>query len=536
MTAAPAYTETTTYRRRWWTLAVLSVSLVIIGLDNTILNIALPTLQREFNASASSLQWMVDAYILVFAGLLLTMGATGDRYGRRLALQAGLVIFGLASLFAAYAQSAEQLIAARAVMGIGGALIMPSTLSVIVDVFPREERGKAIGIWAGMAAVGIAVGPVLGGWLLERFWWGSVFFINVPIVLAALVAGMFLVPESRDPEATRLDLPGAALSMGALATLIYAIIEAPARGWLDPFVIAAFAVAFLLSAAFILWELRTATPMLDMRLFTRRRFSTGSAAIALAFLALFGTLFLLTQYLQFVRGYSAFDAGLRLTPLALGMMAGAANSHRLVARFGSKLVIAGGLTVIALTLVALSFLSADTPYWVIATGLVFLALGMANTMAPATDAVMGAVPEAKAGVGSAMNDTTRQVGGALGVALLGSLVNAAYSSTMADPASALPPAAGDAARNSVGAAIQVAAQVGGPAGDALRTAAAGAFVDALGAALLVAAAVSFAGALLVLRFMPARDPAMPIDTTTEDRSAAGALQWGAEGREAPSAR
>lgn len=506
-TTDTAYRHTTKYRRRWWTLLVLSVSLVIIGLDNTILNVALPTLQREFDASASSLQWIVDAYILVFAGLLLTMGAAGDRFGRRRALQLGLVIFGLSSLLAAYAQSSGQLIAARAVMGIGGALIMPSTLSVIVDVFPREERGKAIGIWAGVAALGIAIGPVLGGWLLEHFWWGSVFLINLPIVLIALVAGLVLVPESRDPQATRLDPPGAVLSMGALAALIYAIIEAPARGWLDPLVAGGFAVALVLTAGFVLRELRTDAPMLDVRLFTKPRFSAGAAAIALAFLALFGTLFLLTQYLQFVRGYSAFEAGLRLTPLAFGMMIGAANSHRLVAELGTKLVIAGGLTVLAVTLAALSLLSADTPYWLLAAGIVALAVGMANTMAPATDAVMGAVPEANAGVGSAMNDTTRQVGGALGVAILGSVVNAAYSSAMQAPTAALPAGPGEAAQNSVGAATTIAAQLGGPAGAALREAAAAAFVDALGLAMLVAAAVSFAGALLVLRFMPAREPA-----------------------------
>ncbi|MGH2587141.1 MAG: DHA2 family efflux MFS transporter permease subunit [Dehalococcoidia bacterium] len=517
MYATVAYSlDSPKYRRRWWTLVVLSISLVIIGLDNTVLNVALPTLQREFDASASSLQWMVDAYVLVFAGLLLTMGSLGDRYGRKRALQAGLIIFGLSSLLAAYAQSAEHLIAARAVMGIGGALIMPSTLSVIVDVFPREERGKAIGVWAGVAALGIGFGPVLGGWLLDNFSWGWVFLINVPVVLVALAGGLLLVPESRDPDAARLDLPGAVLSMGALVTLVYAIIEAPARGWLDPLVLGGFIAGLVLGAAFIWWELRTATPMLDMRLFAKPRFSAGATAIGLAFMALFGTLFLLTQYLQFVQGYDAFDAGLRLTPLALGMLVGASNSHRLVARFGTKLVVAGGLTVIAGVLASLSLLNPDTSYWIVGTALVVLAFGMASTMAPATDAVMGAVPEANAGVGSAMNDTTRQVGGALGVAILGSLVNAVYSSRIADATTALPAPAAEAAENSVGAATQIAVQVGGPAGAALQEAAGVAFVDALGVASLVAAAIALAGALLVLRFMPAREPAPPAPEVADE--------------------
>ena len=506
---------------RWCTLVVLSVSLVIIGLDNSNLNVAIPTNQRAFDASASTPQWIVDAYILVFAGLLLTMGALGDRFGRKRALQAGLVIFGLSSLLAAYAGTSGQLIAARAVMGVGGALIMPSTLSVIVDVFPREERGKAIGVWAGVAALGIAGGPVLGGWLLEHFWWGSVFFINVPVVLVALLAGLVLVPESRDPDATALDLVGAVISMAALASLVYAIIEAPERGWLDPLVMGGSVSRAVLAGLFVWYELRAARPMLDVRLFTRPRFSAGAGAIALAFMVLFGTVFLLTQYLQFVRGYTALGAGLRLTPLAFGMMIGAANSHRLVRRLGAKVVVAGGLTVIAVTLAGLSLLSPDTPYWVVGTALVCLAVGMANTMAPATDAVMGAVPEANAGVGSAMNDTTRQVGGALGVAILGSLLNGAYSSGMESATAALPRGAAAAAQDSVGAATQIAARIGGPAGEALRAAAAGAFVDALSSALLVAAGIAGAGALLVLRFLPARDPAVTAAAAPPAEAAAG---------------
>ncbi len=491
------------HRRRWWMLAVLSVSLVIIGLDNTILNVALPTIQRELGSSASELQWIVDAYVLVFAGLLLTMGALGDRYGRKRALQAGLLIFGLSSVVAAFAGTNAQLIAARAVMGVGGALIMPSTLSIIVDVFPREEQGKAIGVWTGMAALGIAIGPALGGWLLEHFWWGSVFMINVPVVLVALAGGLFLVPESRDPAGTAVDLTGAALSMVTLFLLVYAIIEAPARGWLDPFVVGAFGGSAAAGAAFVLWERRQRHPMLDLALFRNPRFSVGVISITLAFFALFGTIFVNTQYLQFVHGYSALEAGLAITPVAAGMLIGAANSHRLVARFGTGKVVGFGMAVLAAAMASYILWTATTPYAIIGVTFVVMAFGIANAMAPATEAVMGAVPVAKAGVGSAMNDTTRQVGGAFGVAILGSVVNAVYGARMTAPPGAPPEVAG-LVTDSVGGAIAVAARLGGPEGAALAAMARDAFFDAMDAAMIVAAAVGLVGAIVAWRFMPAR--------------------------------
>jgi EmrB/QacA subfamily drug resistance transporter len=509
---------------RWWTLSVLALSLVVIGLDNTILNVAIPTLQREFGASATELQWMVDAYILVFAGLLLTMGALGDRFGRKRALQAGLIVFTTASFGAAYSQSAGQLIAARALMGVGGALIMPSTLSVLVDVFPREERGRAIGMWAGVAALGIGLGPMLGGWLLGQFWWGAVFLVNVPVTAAALLLGLVLVPESRDETASSLDLVGAALSFLGLSALVYAIIEAPGRGWTDGLVLGAFASAAVLLTAFVSYELRARRPMLGLRLFRNPRLSAGAGAIALAFMAMFGSVFLLTQYLQFVQGYTALEAGVRLAPVALGMMVGAANSHLLVRRLGTKRVVASGLTVVATVLAFASLLEPTTSYWAIATGLIVLAFGMANTMAPATEAVMGAVPEANAGVGSALNDTVRQVGGALGVAILGSALNAAYSSGMAQAIAPLPPALASAARDSVGAAVQIAAQVGGPVGEALHMTALEAFVDATSVAVLIAAAIALVGAVLVLAFMPAREAAPDVAVAQKTRDGRAPIQ------------
>ena len=493
------------YKRRWWTLAVLSLSLVIIGLDNTVLNVALPSLQREFSASSSQLQWMVDSYVVVFAGLLLTMGALGDRFGRARALQAGLVIFGGASLWAAYATSAEMLIAARAVMGIGGALIMPATLSILIDVFPREERGRAIAIWSGVAGIGIGLGPIVAGLLLEWFWWGSVFLINVPIAVLALGAGWVLVPDSRDPEHSALDVVGAVLSISAISLLVYAIIEAPNHGWTDPLTLALFGGAAVLIAAFVGWELRTAHPMLDFAFFRNRRFSLGSTAIGLTFFALFGTIFAFTQYLQFVQGYTPLEAGVRLIPLSLGIAIGAGRSDHLVRRLGTTRVVAGGMTLVAAVLGSFALLEIDTPYWIVGTLVFLLAVGMGNVMAPSTASVMGAVPEAKAGVGSAMNDVVRQVAGALGVAIIGSIMNTVYRDQMEGKTTGLPGPAADAASDSVGAALQIASRVGDPVGDMLATSARLAFVDAMGVAALVGAAVLLTGVALVLRWLPAQE-------------------------------
>ena len=516
--------ESVAYRRRWWTLGILSLSLLIIGLDNTILNVAIPTLQREFEATATMLQWMVDAYILVFAGLLLLMGSLGDRYGRKRALQIGLVVFGLASFVAAFAQSSEQLIAARAVMGIGGALIMPSTLSILTHVFPREERGKAIGIWAAVAGLGIGLGPVTGGLLLEYFWWGSVFFINVPIVGVALLAGLVLVPESRDPHPRSLDIPGAVLSISAVTVLVYSIIEAPVRGWTDGLVIAGFVVGAALMAAFIGWEIKTDHPMLNLGFFKNPRFSAGAGAISIGFFALFGMVFGLTQYLQFVQGFTPLEAGLRMLPVAVGMAMGAGLSHRIVSRVGSKRVVAAGLVCVGGIMATIALWQPDTTYVVIGVTFFCLAVSMGNVMAPSTDAVMGAVPEANAGIASAMNDVTRQVSGAFGVAVIGSVINTAYSGRMDAAVAGLPPEAAEAASDSVGAATRIASMLPEGLGAELAAAADVAFTDALGIAVLVSAGVAVAGAVLIARFLPARHlpRAAPVETERHVADAAEA--------------
>jgi EmrB/QacA subfamily drug resistance transporter len=489
------------YERRWWALIVLCLSLVVIGMDNTILNVAIPTLARELQATASELQWIVNAYIVVFAGLLLTMGALGDRFGRKLALNIGLVVFVAGSIASAFADTAGMLIASRAAMGIGAALIMPSTLSIITNVFPPRERGKAIGIWAGMAGFGIILGPVIGGWLLEDFWWGSVFLVNVPVVAVAIAAGYRLVPESKDPNATPLDPVGAGLSIAALSTLVYAIIEAPGRGWTEGLVLSLFAAAFVLSLLFIWWERRAEHPMLQLEFFRNPRFSAGAAAITMVFFALFGSVFLLTQYLQFILGYSPLEAGLRLLPVSTLIVA-APTSAKLAEKIGTKLVVATGLATVGIALFMSTTFEVDSAYGAIAASMAILGFGMGFVMAPATESIMGSLPLAKAGVGSAMNDTTRYVGGALGVAVLGSVMASSYASHIAPALGGLPVQAAGVAGDSIGGASLVAVQLG-DAGRALLSAARGAYVEAMGSALLIAVGVAVAGAVMALVFLPA---------------------------------
>jgi len=504
MNASAQVTGDRVYARRWWTLGVLSLSLVLIGLDNTVLNVALPTIQRTFSASASDLQWMVDAYVLVFAGLLLTMGALGDRFGRARALQVGLVIFAVSSFGATFSTDASQLILARVVMGAGGALSMPSTLSVIANVFPRAERAKAITIWAGVSGIGVGLGPLIGGLLIENFNWAAVFLINVPVALVALALGVFLVPESRDPSGARLDLPGAILSIGAVGALVYAIIEAPGTGWTSPTILVFLGAAIVLGLVFAWRETHTPTPMLDLSLFRSARFTAGAGGIALTFFAMFGMIFGLTQYLQFVLGKTALEAGTLMVALAVGIPVGARISLIAVARAGTNRVMAAALVAVALILLSLMLWTPTTETWIVAGTLFVLAVAMANVMAPGTSAVMGAVPEAKAGVGSAMNDLLRQLGGALGVAIIGSVINTAYRDRMVDVVAGLPGPAARAAGDSVGAAVAIAARLGGQAGDALAATARASFVDALEPAAIVAAAIAVTTAVLVARLMPAR--------------------------------
>ncbi|HLM10286.1 MAG TPA: DHA2 family efflux MFS transporter permease subunit [Thermoleophilaceae bacterium] len=495
----------TAHDRRWWTLVVLSVSLLVISLDNTILNVALPTIERDLSASSGQLQWIVDSYTLIFAGLLLTLGALGDRFGRRLALVSGLVVFGAGSLISALATSADMLIVARGIMGIGGALIMPSTLSILTNVFPAEERPKAIGIWAAVAGLGVAIGPVSGGWLLEHFDWSSVFYVNLPVVTAALLASPILVPESRDPGKAKLDPLGAVLSTLGLGAVVWAIIEGGDSGFGDGMVVTAFGVGLALLAAFTAWELRSKNPMLDVRLFKVRRFSGASLSITLVFFSLFGAIFFLTTYLQGVMDLSALEAGVRVSPVAAGLVLGGPLSAKLAERLGTRRVVAAGLAVVAVALLLLAGLEVDSGYGIVAASLVLLGFGMGSTMAPATESIMSSLPLEHASVGSAMNDTVRMVGGTLGVAILGSLLSSGYGADMSRSVEGLSPGAASAASDSLGGASAVAAQIGGSAGHALDSAAELAFTSAMSSALIVAAGVALAGALIALFVLPEKE-------------------------------
>jgi len=494
----PEAIDPVTYARRWKILVVLALSLLLIGLDNTVLNVALPTLQTHFDTSGSELQWIVDAYLLAFAGVLLTMGTLGDRFGRKRVLQSGLLLFGFSSVLAALAQNADQLIVLRGIMGIAGAMIMPATLSVIMDVFPREERARAIGIWSAVAGIGIGLGPFVGGLLLEWSSWSSVFWLNVPIVAVAMIAGFALVPESRDPQPGSFDLRGASLSIAMLVTLVYGIIEATVRGWGDPVVLGCFAAAALLGVAFVAWERRAPAPMLPLVFFRDARFTVASAGIGLVFFALMGSVFAFTQYLQFALGFSALEAGAAMLPLALGLAVGSGASNHLAGRVGRTRVIAGGLFGVATVLSTSLAWTPDMAAPLLCLVTFGLALSMGFAMAPATDAVMSAVPDTKAGVGSAMSDVTRQVGGALGVAVIGSIIATAYTQDM----EGAPAAASD----SIGGAHAVAEQLGGSAGQELAAGAGRAFTDALGIGLSAAAVVAFAGGLLVLLRLPDSRP------------------------------
>ena len=519
------------HARRWWVLGVLCLSMTIIVMDNTILNVAIPSLIRELNASNSQVQWIIDSYTIVFAGLLLTTGSLSDRFGRKGALQVGIVLFVAGSVLSALATSATMLIATRAFMGIGGALIMPSTLSLLTNTFrDPKERGRAIGIWAGFSGVGVAAGPLVGGVLLKHFSWSSVFWVNVPIGAIALLTGAFLLPKSREDRADRLDPVGSVLSIVGLASFLYGVIEVPAKGWTNTEVVLGFGIGIVTIAAFIMWEKHTDHPMLDMRFFKNPRFTAANTAVTLTFFAMFGSLFLMTQYWQFVHGYSPLEAGVRLIPYAFGMMIIAPLSSRLVERVGSKHVITFGLFIVTASLIALSFLQRDTPYWMAIIPFCTMSGGIGFTMPPATESIMGSLPRDKAGVGSAVNDTTRQMGGAVGVALIGSVVSSIYSSHVSSAAVrfGVKGAALSEARSSLGGGLKVAGSLTDNAGEfanAVKTA----FVTGLSSGLRMASVfVIFAG-FVVWRYLPARAPGedlMPAASPEELQELAGSLVAG----------
>jgi EmrB/QacA subfamily drug resistance transporter len=492
------------------------MSLLVTTVDNTILNVALPSIVKDLGANGSDLQWIVDAYVLVFAGLLLTAGSLGDRLGRKGALTFGLVAFAGFSVLASRAASPTQLIVFRGLMGIGGAFIFPTTLSLITNTFPDpRERARAIGVWAGVAGLGVAIGPLGGGLLLEHFWWGSVFLVNAPICTAAVVLGFFLIPDSKDPEEGRLDPLGSVLSIVALGGLLFGIIQAPDLGWGNSRVLGGLVIGSVFLASFLLWEHRNPQPMLNLSFFTNARFSAASGTITLTYFGLFGSTFLLTQYFQFVLDYSPLKAGMMTAPVAVGLMAAAPRAPGFVDRFGTKRVVFTGLLVVA---GCLSLYGSDTVMSSeIGGGLVRLVfgLGMGLTTAPATESIMGSLPPGKAGVGSAVNDTTRQTGGALGVAVLGSIYALRYHSVIRTDT--LAPGLQAGVHDSIGRAIEVAQAPGTLASDAAAAVAEArhAFIVSMRLSYALATAIILAAAAVTWRYLPARAPGEDVGPADE---------------------
>lgn len=508
--------------RRWAALAVLCVSLLIVSLDMTIVNIALPTLVRVLKATNSQLQWIVDVYSCVFAGLLLVMGSVGDRVGRKFVFCVGLAVFAAASAGSAFSTSVNTLVAARAVMGLGAAAIMPATLSIITDLFREPEvQARAIGIWSGTTGLGIAIGPMAGGWLLDHYWWGSVFLINVPVAALGLVTALWLVPNSKDPERRLIDWLGTLLSVAGLALLLYAIIEVPVKGWDSPLVLVSGAVAVVVLALFVAWERHTASPMLLLGPFSDRRFSVAMASVAMAVFALLGFLFVLTQYLQFDLGYSAFGTGLRILPIAAVLGVASVASIFFDRIVGTKVVVAVGMALVVAGLWQLTTTTTAEGFGHALVGIFLLGIGSGLIIAPATASVMGSLPRQRAGIGSATNSSSLQVGGALGVAVIGSVLSSRYQGDIAPllVGHNVPKQAAAAILGSIGGALAVAHAAGGVLGAQLAVQARHAFVAGMDLSLRVGAVVVAVSTVLVLAALPARS-----------RGAAGAPATGGRDR------
>ncbi|MFE7411736.1 MFS transporter [Streptomyces laurentii] len=502
------------HRRRWAILGVLMLSLLIVVLDNSILNVAVKTIASPaptgIGATQSQLEWAINSYTLVFAGLLFTSGLLGDRLGRKKVLLFGIAVFGIASALAAQSGSPGELVAFRALMGLGAAFVMPATLAVLMNVFEREEQPKAIGIWAGSVGLAIAIGPITGGALLEHFWWGSIFLVNVPVVILALALMIWLVPDSKDPKPGRVDLPGVLLSVLGLVLLVYGIIRGgELASFTDVTVLLPALAGLAVLTGFVLYEKRAAHPALDVSYFRKPAFSAAVAAIALVFFALMGVTFFSAFYLQSVRGYSALESGLLILPLAIAQMIFAPRARHVVDRFGAKAVCTTGMLAVAVGLAAFAFFDADTPVWVLEVFFFLQGAGMAHIMPPVTVAVMQALPREKAGSGSAINNTFRQVGGALGVAVLGSVLSSTYRGEIDSHLTGLPADLREKAGESIEATLGVAQHLG-PAGRGLVTPAYDAFLDAMHVTAMGSAGVAVLGAIVVALFLPGRTPSGPV--------------------------
>jgi MFS transporter, DHA2 family, multidrug resistance protein len=517
--AAPRISETV-YRRRWAILAALMLSLLIVVLDNSILNVAVKTIASPkpegLGATQSQLEWAINAYTLVFAGLLFTAGLLGDCIGRKKVLLFGLAVFGIGSVLAAFASSPAELIAFRALMGLGGAFVMPATLAVLMNVFAREEQPKAIGIWAGGVGLAIAIGPITGGLLLEHFWWGSVFLVNVPVVAIALIAMVLLVPDSKDPDPGRVDPVGVSLSVIGLVLLVYGIIRGgELADFTAPSVLLTTLGGVAVLIVFVVHEKRSDHPAIDVTYFKNPAFSAAVTAIALVFFALMGVTFFSAFYLQSVRGYSALESGLLLLPLAAAQLIFSPQARLVVVRFGARAVCTVGMILVAVGLGCFALFGTGTPVWILEVVFFVMGTGMAHIMPPVTVSIMQSLPREKAGSGSAINNIFRQVGGALGVAVLGSVLSATYRSGIQDHLGAVPPGAREAAGESIEATLGVVGKLG-PAGRTLAAQADTAFLHAMHLTAVGSAGVALLGAVVVVIYLPGRPPA--------DRSGAASAQ------------
>ncbi len=507
--------------RRWLVLPVLCLSVFLVVVDNTIVNVALPTLNRQLGASITSLQWIVDAYSLAFAGLLLAGGGIGDRLGRKGTMQVGLVFFGLFSAAAAAAHSTGTLISARALMGVAAAFIFPASLAILTSIFPdHAERQKALGIWGATSGIAVAFGPVVGGALLEHFWYGSIFLVNVPIVVVTLVAGQALIPRLPKMASHRFDFRGVLISTVGITSLVLAIIEGPQWGWASAGTLACFAVAAVLLTVFTWLELRTEGPLLDVRVFRIPRFTGGALSISVAFFCLFGFIFLITQYFQFVKGYSTLSAGVHTLPFAVVAAVATPLAAVLALKIGTRVVVTTGLLLMAGGLVVSAFNSmATTAYWgPIIVSMVLLALGLSSIMAPTTEAVMGAVPDEQRGAAAGVNNTTRELGGTLGVAVFGSIFASAYAPRVISAFKPLPIPAGPKAEahQSVAAALAVVKHAPHSVQPYLENIAFTAFHSGLRTACLAGAGVAVVGALIVFRLLPGRQGVVAADVTVAE--------------------
>lgn len=487
------------YPKRWYGIVVLSIVLVIVSLDSTVLDVAIPSISNSLGATAKDLQWLIDIYILVFASLLLTLGALGDRHGRKMMLQIGTTLFGIASLGAALSTSIDMLIAFRGLTGLGAGMMMPATLSIITDMFAdKEERQKAFGIWGMMFGIGFGFGPLLGGWLVDNYGWESVFFINIPIVLISLTLGAMWLPESSDTTTPKTDMIGMSLSVVGLFLLTYGIIEAGMLGWSQPEVLTYLVTSIVILTLFIFWEQRIPHPMLPLELFYNPSFSISSIALTLAMFGMMGTMFFFSQFFQTVQHFSATSAGLLLIPLTIGIMVASSIAPKLLQQYGLRRNVSVGITLAGIALLYFAYLiELDTPWYIIAIGFFLQGFGFGMAMMPATDAIMASIPEAKLGVGSAMNDTTRELGGALSIAILGALVNNKYIEAI--HSSTIEASLTFDISRSIQSAHIIATNLNDPT---IISIADIAFIDALSYSMYIGAVITFVAAIITYKYLP----------------------------------